>query len=129
MSLAAPHCTSIMITLQKANIEFRLQQITLALQSLSRAAAQESQQYYNQGKSTLAMSLGEDDESKVALDLMNSMNFSAAMDNMRMQYKVKEDVLNTEKLQLESQHKALTQQEEWVDKMVDSGIKDLKYFQ
>ena len=129
MSLASPHCTSLMIIMEKANIEYRLMQITQTLESIARSNAAESTALYQDFTNSLAMSVGEDDEAKVALDAFASTNFNMLQNNLRLKYKVKEDMLNNQKLQLESRHKALCTQEDWVNKMVDSGVKDLKYFQ
>lgn len=128
MSLAVAQGTNLFIVMQKANLEYRLMQITHELQKLAYAASDESTRMLDQMQRAVAASEGTD-ESAVAADVMSSTEFMTLYNNMSLQYQCKEKQLNTEKQQLETEQKSLDTMQEGIEKMINSGIKDgFSYF-
>jgi len=123
MSLAVAQGTNLFIVMQKANLEYRLMQITNQLQKLAYAASDEASRMLNEFQRSVAMSEGTDEPS-VAADVMSSTDFMAMYNSMSLQYQCHEKKLNTEKQQLETQQKALDTMQEGIEKMIDSGIKE-----
>lgn len=123
MSLAVAQGTNLFIVMQKANLEYRLMQITNELQKLAYAASDESSRLLSQFQKAVATSEGTD-ESAVVADVMSSDEFTALYNNMSLQYQCKEKQLNTEKQQLETQQKSFDTMQEGIEKMIDSSIKD-----
>lgn len=128
MSLAVAQGTNLFIVMQKANIEYRLMQITNQLQQLSYAASDESSRMLKEYQNSVALSEGTD-ESAVAADVMSSTEFMTMYNNMSLQYQCQEKVLNTEKTQLETAQKSLDTMQDGIEKMIDNGIKEgFSYF-
>lgn len=128
MSLAVAQGTNLFIVMQKANLEYRLMQITSQLQQLAYAVSDESTRMLNEYQRSVAISEGTD-ESAVAADVMSSTEFMAMYNNMTLQYQAKEKMLNTEKQQLETEQKSYDTMQEGIEKMIESGIKEsFSYF-
>ena len=129
MSLAVSQGTSLFITMRKAQIEYRLMQITNHLQQLAARSAQESADLLNRYQISRADAEGTDDVSTVAADVMTSTEFTTMYNNITLQYQAKEKPLTNEKLKLETEEKALNTMKDGVDKMIDSSLKMFKYCQ
>ena len=119
-----PCVTSFMIIMQKANLEFRLMQITNTLQNLSRESAYKSGQYLQEYQNRVKMMQGQDDESDVAMEVQNDTMFNIKYQDMLRQFNAKEKALEIEKQQLENQLASYKTMEEGVDEMIKSGVKD-----
>ena len=124
MSFALPCVTSFMIIMQKANLEFRLLQITNSLQNLSRESAYKSGQYLQEYQNKVRIAQGADDESDVAVEVLNSTDFNIKYQDMMLQFTSKEKILEIEKTQLENQLASYKTMEEGVNEMIKSGAKD-----
>jgi len=110
--------------MQKANLEFRLMQITNTLQNLSRESAYKSGQYLQEYQNRVKMMQGQDDESDVAMEVQNDTMFNIKYQDMLRQFNAKEKALEIEKQQLENQLASYKTMEEGVDEMIKSGVKD-----
>lgn len=122
MSLAVAQGTSLFIIMRKAQIEYRLMQITDQLARLNYALADETTRLMSQFQTQVAAVEGAD-EPAVTADVMASEDFSMLYNSMSASYHAKEQILTNEKKQLETQEKALATEEEGIDKMIESGIK------
>ena len=129
MGLAAAQATSLFITMRKADIEYRLMQITDELARMAYNVSNETTDLMHQFQSQMAASEGTDDEASVSADVMTSAEFNALYNNITLQYQAKEKLLTNEKKQLETQEKALDTESEWVNKLIESGAKSFQYFQ
>lgn len=127
MSFAMPCVTSFMIIMQKANLEHRLMMITHTLQNLTLQSSEEQQRMYNEYTNYAMAMTGEDDESDVAVDVMNWDKFCMARQTMMAQFNAKEKQLETEKIQIETQLQSLNTMQDGVDKMISDGAKDFAY--
>ena len=127
MSFAMPCVTSFMIIMQKANLEHRLMMITHTLQNLTLHASEEQQRMYNEYTNHAMAMTGQDDESDVAIDVMNWDKFCMARQTMMAQFNAKEKQLETEKIQIETQLQSLNTMQDGVDKMISDGAKDFAY--
>lgn len=125
MSFAMPCITSFMITMQKANIEYRLMMITNQLQNLSRESANELGKLQTEWLNNAKNMAGVDDEADVAL---STTEFNLAYRTISAQIKAKEDALEREKVQLETQLEEYKTMEEGVNQMIKDGAKDLAIF-
>ena len=124
MSFAVPCATSFMIIMQKANLEFRLMQITNTLQNLSRESAYKSAEFLNEYQNNVATLEGQDDEADVAMKVQNNTMFNLKFQDMLNQINAKEKTLEIEKQQLENQLASYNTMEEGVNEMIKSGAKD-----
>ena len=127
MSFAMPCVTSFMIIMQKANLEHRLMMITHTLQNLTLHSSEEQQRMYNEYTNHAMAMTGKDDESDVAIDVMNWDKFCMARQTMMAQFNAKEKQLETEKIQIETQLQSLNTMQDGVDKMISDGAKDFAY--
>ncbi len=127
MSFAMPCVTSFMIIMQKANLEHRLMMITHTLQNLTLQSSEEQQRMYNEYTNHAMAMTGKDDESDVAIDVMNWDKFCMARQTMMAQFNAKEKQLETEKIQIENQLQSLNTMQDGVDKMISDGAKDFAY--
>jgi len=127
MSFAMPCVTSFMIIMQKANLEHRLMMITHTLQNLTLHSSEEQQRMYNEYTNHAMAMTGQDDESDVAIDVMNWDKFCMARQTMMAQFNAKEKQLETEKIQIETQLQSLNTMQDGVDKMISDGAKDFAY--
>lgn len=127
MSFAMPCVTSFMIIMQKANLEHRLMMIAHTLQNLTLQSSEEQQRMYNEYTNYAMAMTGEDDESDVAVDVMNWDKFCVERQAMMAQFNAKEKMLETEKIQIESQLQSLNTMQDGVDKMISDGAKDFAY--
>ncbi len=127
MSFAMPCATSFMIIMQKANLEHRLMMITHTLQNLTIQSSDEQQRMYNEYTNQALAMTGEDDESDVAVDVMNWDKFCVERQNMMAQFNAKEKMLETEKIQIETQLESYNTMQDGVDKMISDGAKDFAY--
>ncbi len=122
MSLAVAQGTSLFIIMRKAQIEYRLMQITDQLARLAYNVSNETTTLLSQFQAQVAAAEGADEPS-VTADVMTSEDFTALYNNITAQYNAKEKLLTNEKKQLETQEKALDTESEGIDKMIESGIK------
>ena len=129
MSLAVAQGTNLFIVMRKAQIEYRLMQITSELQQLALHSAQESADLLNRYQVKAAYEEDTDDVSVVAADVMTGTEFTTLYNNMTLQYNAKEKILTTEKKKLETEEQALDTMADGVNKMITSNIKSFKYFQ
>ena len=123
MSLAVAQGTSLFIIMRRAQIEYRLMQITDQLARLAYNVADETTALMNQFQRQVAADAGTDDVSAVAAEVMTSADFNALYTSITARYQAKERILTNEKKQLETQEKALETESEGIDKMIESGIK------
>ncbi len=120
MGFAVSQLTSMTIIEQKANLESRIMRITNQLMDLARKSADitnkqqvEAQNYINQ-----------DDDPVAAIEYVNSDAFQSKYQAQLAHIHVKEQQLDVEKQQAETQQKMLATQQDGWQKLTENNIKD-----
>lgn len=128
MSVASTQCHLLMITSRKADLEYRLLQLTNHLSRLASETASLNEELMYQMPSMReqvidAMGTTDADDVEEALEKMMSDEFYVAYQNQIALIHVQEVRIQAEKTEIETQLKALTTMEEGAQKQLDADLK------
>ena len=128
MSVASTQCHLLMITSRKADLEYRLLQLTNHLSRLASETASLNEELMYQMPSMReqvidAMGTTDADDVEEALEKMMSDEFYVAYQNQISLIHVQEVRIQAEKTEIETQLKALTTMEEGAQKQLDADLK------
>lgn len=124
MSVASSQCHLLSITARKADLEFRLLQLTNEITRLSCKSAALNEELMGQMPDMESKLLGVGSKNvEEAIEIMLSDEFYVAYQTQMSLVNTKEKILETEKQQIETQLNALNTMEEGVQKQIESGLK------
>lgn len=128
MSVASTQCHLLMITSRKADLEYRLLQLTNHLSRLASETASLNEELMYQMPSMReqvidAIGTTDADDVEEALEIMMSDEFYVAYQNQIALIHVQEVSIQAEKTEIETQLKALTTMEEGAQKQLEADLK------
>ena len=128
MSVASTQCHLLMITSRKADLEYRLLQLTNHLSRLASETASLNEELMYQMPSMReqvidAIGTTDADGVEEALEIMMSDEFYVAYQNQIALIHVHEVSIQAEKTEIETQLKALTTMEEGAQKQLEADLK------
>lgn len=124
MGIVSPHARLLFLTVAKSDIEYRLMMISAKMQLLSTQTAEVSSQMYNKLQPYVS-GVDPKDQDSVLTDLKNSEAFSLEYELQMQQFNSAQNVLDVQKKQAEAQQKAITQEIESEQKILDKNLKDI----
>ena len=131
MGFVISNLTTMMTQDVKSNCEYELQLITNSLTALARQSQQIVETQSKMGQAY--MEQHKDEEGQIdasAIEWVNSTAFNAKYEAQLKAIQAKEQVLNTQKTQLETKQKMYSSQQESWEKTIDKNVTStFKYFQ
>lgn len=127
MSLASTQCNVLTITMRKADLEYRLLNITNTISRMAAQSAAISEEMMNKIRSQYDFQVVLTDENTKdnpqEIAAINTEEFYLAYQQQMAMVNAKEKLLDAEKQQIETQLKALNTLDEGYQKQLDSNLK------